>query len=295
MIDRHHQILQCTQSQTSVESDKICRFKIKNAINAERENLTQKHLTEMERLKERDNDDIQEDLRNKSIKKLKKREVRIQQGHELQQFKNTQGYTAMTTDEQEKTLNEFKSTQKTKKKRQYTEITKNTAWQNTLSNTTRPYASKQEMTKYYEIQRRKKWRFRRNNNLPISQISQLHEQFDYRSQENSAGRQKRSREGERQEAHEKRQRQDMEHALEKEQHAQIQEMRQALETNTRRHEWIQHREFEKEMITRISINEQDQQVHETYTREQWRAWDNYDERQEEIEREQRRGLLDWPQ
>jgi len=179
MIDRHQQILQCTQSQTSVESDKICKFKIKNAINAERENLTQKHLTEMERLKERDNDDIQEDLRNKSIKKLKRREVRIQQGHELQQFKNTQGYTAMTTDEQEKTLNEFTSTQKIKKKRQYTEITKNTAWQNTLSNTTRPYASKQEMTKYYEIQRRKKWRFRRNNNLPIVQTSQLHEQFDH--------------------------------------------------------------------------------------------------------------------
>jgi hypothetical protein len=308
MIDRHHQILQCTQSQTSVESEKICKFKIKNAINAERENLTQKHLTEMERLKERDNDDIQEGLRNKSIKKLKRREVRIQQGHELQQFKNTQGYTAMTTDEQEKTLNEFTSTQKTKKKRQYTEITKNTAWQNTLSNTTRPYASKQEMTKYYEIQRRKKWRFRRNNNLPISQTSQLHEQFDCRtqssagrianfnrSQENSDGRRKRRREGERQEVHEKRQRQDMEHALEEEQHVQVQEMRQALETNTRRHEWIQHRELEKEMITRISINEQDQQVHETYTREQWRAWDNYDERQEEIEREQRRGMLDWPQ
>jgi len=72
-------------------------------------------------------------------------------------------------------------------------------------------------------------------------------------------------------------------------------MRQALETNTRRHDWIQHRKLEKEMITRISINEQDQEVHETYTREQWRAWDNYDERQEEIEREQRRGLLDWPQ
>ena len=85
----------------------------------------------------------------------------------------------------------------------------------------------------------------------------------------------------------------MEQALETEQH--VQEMRQALETNTRRHEWIQHREFEREMITRISINEQDQQVHETYTREQWRAWDNYDKRQEEIEREQRRGLLDWPQ
>ena len=80
-----------------------------------------------------------------------------------------------------------------------------------------------------------------------------------------------------------------------EQHVQTQEMRQALETNTRRYEWIQHREFEREMITRISINEQDQQVHETHTREQWRAKDNYDERQEEIEREQRRGLLDWPQ
>ena len=52
--------------------------------------------------------------------------------------------------------------------------------------------------------------------------------------------------------------------------------------------------LEKEIFTRISINEQDQQVHETYTREQWRAWDNYDERQEEMEREQRIGMLDWP-
>ena len=284
MIERHNQILRCGQFQTSFEKGKICRFKIKNAINEERENLTQKHLTEMERFEETDNDDTQEVLRNKSIRKLKKKEVRNQQGHELQQFKNTQGYTAMTKDEQEKTLNEFTSTQKIKRKRQYTEITRpNIAWQNTLSNTTRPYASKQEMTKYYEIQRRKKWRFRRNNNLPIVQTSQLHEQFDYRTQ-SSVGRRKRRREDERQEAHEKRQRQVMEHALEEEQHVQTQEMRQALETNTRRHEWIQHRELEKEMITRISINDQDQQVHETYTREEWRAWDNYDERQEEIDR-----------
>ena len=143
------------------------------------------------------------------------------------------------------------------------------------------------MTKHYEIQQKRKRQFQRNNNLPITQ-------FDYRTQENSAGRRKRRREDERQEWHEKRQRQDMEHALEEEQHVQVQEMRQALETNTRRHEWIQHRELKKEMITGISINEQDQQVHETYTREQWRTWDKYDERQEEIEREQRIGMLDWP-
>jgi hypothetical protein len=76
----------------------------------------------------------------------------------------------------------------------------------------------------------------------------------------------------------------MEHALEIEQQQEERqrlEMRQALETNTRRHEWIRHRELENELITRISINEQDEQVHETYTRKQWRAWDNYDERQEE--------------
>ena len=88
-----------------IQKGKIFRFKIKNAINEERENLTQKHLTEMERFEETDNDDTQEVLRNKSIRKLKKKEVRNQQGHELQQFKNTQRYTSMTTDEQEKTLN----------------------------------------------------------------------------------------------------------------------------------------------------------------------------------------------
>jgi hypothetical protein len=49
----------------------------------------------------------------------------------------------------------------------------------------------------------------------------------------------------------------------------------------RRDEWIQHRRRENEPITRISINEQDAEVQETYTREQWRAWDNYDKRQEE--------------
>ena len=132
------------------------------------------------------------------------------------------------------------------------------------------------MTRHYEMQRKRKLQFRRNNNLPIAQTRRLHE--------NSAGQRKRRREDERQEAHEKRQRQVMEDALEEEQHIQTQEMRQALETNTRRHEWIQHRELEKEMITRISINEQDQQVHEEYTREEWRAWDNYDERQEERDR-----------
>jgi hypothetical protein len=35
------------------------------------------------------------------------------------------------------------------------------------------------------------------------------------------------------------------------------EMRQALETNMRRDEWIQHKKRENEPITRISINEQD--------------------------------------
>ena len=78
--------------------------------------------------------------------------------------------------------------------------------------------------------------------------------------------------------------QDMEHALDLEQQQEDQQtMRQALETNTRRYEWLRHREFEKEPITRISINEQDEEEHETYTREQWRAWDNYEERQREIE------------
>jgi hypothetical protein len=126
------------------------------------------------------------------------------------------------------------------------------------------------------MQRKRKWQFRRNNNLPIAQTSHLHE--------TNAGQRKRRREDERQDSHEKQQRQDMEHALEIEQlqeERQRLEMRQALETNTRRHEWIRHRELENEMITRISINERDEQVHETYTREQWRAWDNHDERQEE--------------
>ena len=132
------------------------------------------------------------------------------------------------------------------------------------------------MTRHYEIQRKRKWQFRRNNNLPIAQFNRL--------QDNSAGRRKRRREDERQESHEKRQRQDMEHALEIEQQQEEQqrlEMRQALETNTRRHEWIRHRELENEPITKISFNERDERVYETYTREQWRAWDNYDERQEE--------------
>ena len=74
----------------------------------------------------------------------------------------------------------------------------------------------------------------------------------------------------------------MEHALEIEQQQEEQqrvEMRQALETNTRRHEWIRHRELENEPITKISFNERDERVYETYTREQWRAWDNCDERQ----------------
>ena len=51
-------------------------------------------------------------------------------------------------------------------------------------------------------------------------------------------------------------------------------MRQALETNMRRDEWLQHRRREKEPITKISIDEQDAEVHETFTREQWRTWEN---------------------
>ena len=197
-------------------------------------------------------------------------------------------HTSMTTDEQRETIRDFKSTQKTERKRSYDEINdgglqriqngNDTGWQNLLSKTTRPYASKQEMTRHYEIQRKRKLQFRRNNNLPIAQTRRLYE--------NSAGRRKRRREDERQETHEKRMQQDMEHALDLEQQQedrQTMEMRQALETNTRRYEWLRHREFENEPITRISINEQDAEEHETYTREQWRAWDNYDERQREIE------------
>ena len=204
--------------------------------------------------------------------------MRNQQSRELLLLKNTQRYASMNTDEQRETIRKFKSTQKTERKRSYNEFN-DTGWQNILSKTTRPYASKHEMTRHYEIQRKRKLQFRRNNNLPIAQFN--------RTQENSASRRKRNRQDEQQESHEKRMSQDMERALDLEQQQEDRqrlEMRQALETNTRRYEWIRHREFENEPITRISINEQDAQVHETYTREQWRAWDNYDERQEEIER-----------
>ena len=183
MFERQDQILSCgahlwkssaEQFQKSSEKNKTHAFKLTNVMNEEREKLTQRHLTEMKRFKETDNDDRQKVLRNRSIRKLKKQEVRNQQGRERQQFKHTLKYTSMTTDEQEKTLHEFNSTLKTKRKRQYKEITKNTAWHNTLSNTTRPYASKQEMTKHYEIQRQKKLQYQRNNNLPITR-------FDYRT------------------------------------------------------------------------------------------------------------------
>jgi len=125
------------------------------------------------------------------------------------------------------------------------------------------------MTRHYEMQRKRKLQFRRNNNLPVPQTSYLYE--------NSGSQRKKRRQDERQELHEKQQRQDMEQALEIEQQQEEQqrtEMRQALETNMRRGEWLQHRRREKEPITKISIDEQDTEVHETFTREQWRTWEN---------------------
>ena len=87
----------------------------------------------------------------------------------------------MNTDEQKETIRKFKSTQKTERKRSYNELNdaglhriqniNDTGWQNILSKTTRPYASKQEMTRHYEMQRKRKLQSRRNNNLPIAQFN----------------------------------------------------------------------------------------------------------------------------
>ena len=96
------------------------KFKITTVLNKEQKNLTKRHIIEMERFEETDNDSRQGVKRNRNIRKLKKKEVRIQQGHELRLFKNTQRYTSMTADEQKETLIEFTSTQNTKRKRQYT-------------------------------------------------------------------------------------------------------------------------------------------------------------------------------
>ena len=54
-------------------------------------------------------------------------------------------------------------------------------------------------------------------------------------------------------------------------------MEQALITNVRRDEWIQHRNREREPITRISYDAQNNLTEETYTREEWRTWGNYED------------------
>ena len=171
--------------------------------------LTNNHIVEIQQLEDTTDDTRQVILYKRRIKAQKKRQVRIRQSRELLLLEDTQRHTSMTTDEQRETIRKFKPTQKTERKRSYNESTNDTAWQNTLFKTTRPYASKHEMTRHYEIQRKGKLQFRTNNNLPIAQFN--------RTQENSASRRKRNRQDEQQESHEKRMRQDMERALDIEQ------------------------------------------------------------------------------
>jgi hypothetical protein len=69
----------------------------------------------MKRFEDIDDDSRQEILSKRSIKVLKKKEVRNRQRSELQTLKNTQRYTLMTKDEQRETIKMFTTEQKFKK------------------------------------------------------------------------------------------------------------------------------------------------------------------------------------
>jgi hypothetical protein len=100
MSEKHTQIYERCKTKDN-------RFRINTVLDKERENLTTRHIIEMERFEETENDSRQGVLRNQNIRALKKKEARNQQGRELQLFKNTQRYTSMTTDEQRETISEF--------------------------------------------------------------------------------------------------------------------------------------------------------------------------------------------
>ena len=80
------------------------RFKIETELNTEREDMTKRHITEMRRFEDIDDDSRQEILSKRYIKVLQKKEVRNQQRSELQTLKNTQRYTLMTNYEQRETI-----------------------------------------------------------------------------------------------------------------------------------------------------------------------------------------------
>ena len=101
------------------------------------------------------------------------------------------------------------------------------------------------------MQRKRKRQYERNNNALQPQHKRRNEEEEEEEQQQQ----------QQQQQHEEQQRLEME---------------QALTTNVRRDEWIQHRKNERELITKISYDSQNEEVEETYTREEWRKWGNYE-------------------
>jgi hypothetical protein len=170
MKENHKQIYNLCTS-------KYQRFKVETALNTEREDMTERHITEMERFEDTDDNSRQGILSKRSIKTLKKKEVRNQHISELRALKTqkkTQKYTWMTSEEQRKTIKIFTTEQRIRKEQLYNKISRETAWQTTLAKTTRPYANRHEMTRHYEIQRKRKRQFQRNNNLPVTHMHTSH-------------------------------------------------------------------------------------------------------------------------
>ena len=106
----------------------------------------------------------QEILKQRRIRKLNREGVRLRQGNDLQELMHNQNYDMMTREEQRRTVQIFSKEQKIERKRLNSEISKNKDWKASLANTTRPFASKHEMNKYKQMQRKRKRQYERHNN-----------------------------------------------------------------------------------------------------------------------------------
>jgi hypothetical protein len=133
MKENHKQIYDlCTSKEQ--------RFKVDTALSTEREDTTERNITEMERFEDTDDNSRQGILSKRSIKILKKKEVRNQQISELRALKNTQKYTLMTSEEQRRTIKIFTTEQENQKEQLYNKIASETAWQTTVSVSSAKYA-----------------------------------------------------------------------------------------------------------------------------------------------------------
>ena len=141
-----------------MNSSKEERFKVKTALSIERQTMIERHTLEMKQFKNTDEEENprQETLKQRRVRRLNREGVRLRQENDHQELMNNQNYDMMTREEQRRTVQILSKEQKTERKRLNNEISRSKDWKTSLANTTRPYASKHEMNKYKQMQRKRK-------------------------------------------------------------------------------------------------------------------------------------------